>query len=64
MGWGRRTFDREKFRDALMTSAIADMGLGKPSEKTYMAAIYAEQVRTNELLEELLARLAPTAPAE
>jgi hypothetical protein len=54
MGWGQRTFDRDKFRDALMTHAVAEMGFGKPTEKTYLAALYAEQIRTNELLERLL----------
>ena len=58
MGWGRRTFDREGAREALLTAAAAELtgNLGRATDKTFLAALYAEQVRTNELLEELVTR--------
>lgn len=56
MGWGSKTLDQGKVKEALLTQAAADLtgNLGRANEKTYLAAIYAEQVRTNELLEELV----------
>lgn len=55
MGFGRRAFDNDKVRDALLNFAAADAAGGRPNEKTYLAALYVEQVRTNELLEQLVA---------
>lgn len=65
MGWGRRTFDTDKTRENLLTQATADLlgNLGRANEKTYLAALYTEQVRTNELLEELLTHLSERAQA-
>ncbi len=56
MAWGKRTFDVEKVRESLLTQAAADLAgnFGRASDKTYLAALYAEQVRTNELLEQLV----------
>ena len=54
MGFGKRTLDNDKVRDALLNYAAADAMSGKPTEKTYLAALYAEQVKTNELLEEVV----------
>lgn len=56
MGWGRKTLDREGMRDALLSYAAGELTgrFGKPNELVYAAALYAEQVRTNELLEQLL----------
>ena len=56
MGFGKRSFDNDKVRTALLNYAAADAMSGKPTEKTYLAALYAEQVKTNELLEELVSR--------
>lgn len=56
MGFGKRSFDNDKVRDALLNYAAADAMSGKPSERTYLAALFAEQVRTNELLEQLLSQ--------
>jgi hypothetical protein len=64
MGWGSKALDQSKVREALLTQAAADLtgNLGRANEKTYLAALYAEQVRTNELLEELVRPSSPVAP--
>lgn len=64
MGWGKQTLDEGKIRESLLTQAAADLtgNLGRANEKTYLAALYAEQVRTNELLEQLVRQSSPVAP--
>lgn len=54
MGWGRRDIGDERVRDALLKAASAEVAAGKVTDRTYLAALFAEQVRTNELLEQLL----------
>lgn len=58
MGWRRRLrgaeVGDENVRDALVKTASAGLAAGKFTDRTYLAALYVEQVRTNELLEQLL----------
>lgn len=54
MGWGQKTIDQAGLRDALLKAAAADMMGGKITERSYLAALLVEQVKTNELLERLL----------
>ena len=56
MGWGRRSADDEQVRAALLKVAAHELSSlgGKSNEKTYLATLYAEQCRTNDLLEQLL----------
>lgn len=53
MGWGKRTFDRDQVKEAMLTQATTDLlgNLGRANEKTYLAGIYYELVRLNDNLE-------------
>lgn len=63
MAWGRRSVDDERVRGALLKLASAEVGNigGKSNEKTYLAALYVEQCRTNDLLEQLLSERSAVA---
>ena len=54
MAWGIRSAGDQRVRDALLKMASVDVSTGKVNERTYLAALYVEQVRTNELLEQLV----------
>lgn len=62
MSFGKRSLDNDKVKEALLTYAAADAMSGKPTEKTYLAALYAEQVKTNELLEEFVRSRSASRP--
>lgn len=56
MVFGMRSAGDPKVREALLKVATADVASvgGKSSERTYLAALYVEQCRTNDLLEQLV----------
>ena len=56
MGWGRRIADSDKVRDRLIERAGLELTGVKTSDRTFLVALFLEQVRTNELLEEMLSR--------
>jgi hypothetical protein len=60
MGWGTRIVDSDKIRDNLVEQAGLKLAgkFGKADDSVYLAALFVEQVRTNELLERLLERQA------
>lgn len=56
MVFGMRSASDPKVREALLkvaTTDVASMG-SKSREQTYLAALYVEQCRTNDLLEQLV----------
>lgn len=55
MGWGRRAAGDERARDALLKIAALEMSsLSSKTPDRLLAGLYAEQCRTNDLLEQLL----------
>jgi hypothetical protein len=58
MGFGTRAIDNDKVRDSLVEQAGLKLAgkFGKADDSVYLAALFVQQVRTNELLERLLER--------
>ncbi len=56
MGWGRRIADSDKVRENLIERAGLELTGVKTNDRTFLVALFLEQVRTNELLEEMLSR--------
>lgn len=59
MGWGARIIDNDKIQDKLVEQAGLKLAgkFGKADDSVYLAALYVEQLRTNDLLERLVIAL-------